>query len=295
MTVYGPLAEVAVGATAAIVVISSVLSYVNQPAIINAVVLVTIGAAMTLYSFLVKVSLLELPMFLWRIVFDSTNSRVILLLFWILNVVASIAFGIFVSSTGMSSTVHRKFFHLTVSLIYVSGLFFDRDFVWLSGWLMICIFVIIEVLRFLEVPPWAEHLNNFLLVFKDEQDSAILLTPIFLITGVFLPLFLSPNDKSPNLYHLAGVASVGVGDSMAAIIGSKFGKTKWPRRNKTVEGSVAMAVSIAVFLVLARPFCVFRASSYLVIAFVSLVLAGIEAFTDNIDNIILPIVGYLLL
>ncbi|VDO57048.1 unnamed protein product [Haemonchus placei] len=196
------------------------------------------------------------------------------LLFWSLNVAASIAFGVFVSSTGRSSTMHRKFFHLTVSLIYVSGLFFDRDFIWLSGWLMICIFVIIEVLRFFEVPPWKEQLNNFLLVFKDEQDSAVLLTPIFL---------------------LFGVAAVGVGDSAAAIIGSKFGITKWPRRKKTVEGSLAMTVAIAMFLTMARPFCVFHASSCLLIVFVSLVLAAIEAFTENVDNIILPVVGYLLL
>ncbi|PIO62713.1 phosphatidate cytidylyltransferase [Teladorsagia circumcincta] len=155
--------------------------------------------------------------------------------------------------------------------------------------------VVSQVLRFFEVPPWKEHLNNFLLPFKDDQDSAVLLTPILLLFGVFLPLFLSPNDKSPNLYHLAGVAAVGVGDSMAAIIGSKFGTTKWPRRKKTIEGSVAMAVSIMMFLLVARPFCAFRTSSYIVIVFVSIVLAAIEAFTDNVDNIILPLAGYFLL
>uniref|UniRef100_A0A7I4Y8R3 dolichol kinase n=1 Tax=Haemonchus contortus TaxID=6289 RepID=A0A7I4Y8R3_HAECO len=293
--VYGPLAEIAVGGTAVIVVSSMLLSKAGQPTMINAVVLVVVCLAMALYSILMNLSLLELPFFLWGIVFDSTNSRLFLLLFWSLNVAASIAFGVFVSTTGQSSTMHRKFFHLTVSLIYVSGLFFDRDFIWLSGWLMICIFVIIEVFRFFKVPPWKEQLNDFLLVFKDEQDSAVLLTPIFLLFGVFLPLFLSPNSKSPNLYHLAGVAAVGVGDSVAAIIGSKFGITRWPRRKKTVEGSLAMTVAIAMFLTMARPFCVFHASSCLLIVFVSLVLAAIEAFTENVDNIILPIVGYLLL
>ncbi|KAK6049758.1 phosphatidate cytidylyltransferase [Cooperia oncophora] len=285
MTVYGPLAEIAVGATIAIVIISTILSYGAHPVVINAVILVTVGVAMMLYSLLMDLNLLELPMFLWRIVFDSTNSRMLLLLFWTFNVIASVGFGVFVSTSGQSSTIHRKFFHVTVSLIYLSGLFFDRDFVWLSGWFSFLY----------KVPPWEEQLNNFLLVFKDEQDSAVLLTPIFLLFGVFLPLFLSPNDKSPNLYHLAGVASVGVGDSMAAIIGSKFGTTKWPRRNKTVEGSMAMAVSITVFLIVARQFCVFRASSYVVIVFVSLILAALEALIENVDNIILPIVGYLLL
>ncbi|EPB72558.1 phosphatidate cytidylyltransferase [Ancylostoma ceylanicum] len=160
----------------------------------------------------------------------------------------------------------RKFFHLTVSLIFLSGLFFDRDFIWLSGWLMLCIFVILEV-----------HTLS-----------------LCIITGIFLPLFLSPNEE-PHLYHLAGVAAVGVGDSVAAIYGSLYGATKWPRGKKTVEGSAAMAASIVVFLVAARPLCSAPVPSYLAIIFAALILAAIEAFTVRIDNIALPIVGYLLL
>ncbi|KIH63675.1 phosphatidate cytidylyltransferase [Ancylostoma duodenale] len=150
------------------------------------------------------------------------------------------------------------------------------------------------VLRFFEVPPWKDPLNSFLLVFKDEQDFAVILTPIYLLLGIFLPLFLSPNDE-PHLYHLAGVAAVGVGDSVAAIYGSLYGTTKWPRSKKTVEGSAAMAGSIVVFLALARPFCAAPVPSYLVIIFTALILAAIEAFTVRIDNIALPVVGYLLL
>lgn len=228
-----------------------------------------------------------------RVQFDSFS--VFLLIFLALNVLASVAFGVLVSTTERSSTVHRKFFHLTVSLIYLSGLFFDRDFIWLSGWLVICMFVIIEVIRFHQVPPWNEPLNNFLLAFKDGQDADILLTPIYLLFGVFLPLFLSPNDESPHLYHLVGVAAVGVGDSFAAIIGLNYGKTKWPRTNKTVEGSLAMFSAIVIFLMASQPFCSAPSPSCVVIFFVSLILSVVEAITENIDNILLPIVGYLLL
>ncbi|VDL82658.1 unnamed protein product [Nippostrongylus brasiliensis] len=112
--------------------------------------------------------------------------------------------------------------------------------------------------------------------------------------GVFLPLFLSPNDNTPHLYHLSGVASVGVGDSFAAIIGSKYGVTKWPRRKKTVEGSLAMGASMAAFLLVARLFCT-ENSGFVVVLLVSTVLSAVEAVTDNIDNIILPSLGYLLL
>ncbi|KJH48142.1 phosphatidate cytidylyltransferase [Dictyocaulus viviparus] len=216
-------------------------------------------------------------------------------MFWLFNVFASVGFVVFVNVRGRSSTIHRKFFHLTVSLIYLSGLYCDKDFVWLSGWLMICLFVIVEVLRFFKVPPWEKTLNRSLLAFKDEQDSAVLLTPIFLLLGVFLPLFLSPSDTSPHLYHLAGVAAVGVGDSVAAIVGSKWGRTRWPGKKKTVEGSTAMALAVLMFLLLARPFCSSPRPSCTRIAVVSFVLSAVEALTTNIDNIILPTIGYLLL
>ncbi|CAJ0598327.1 unnamed protein product [Cylicocyclus nassatus] len=290
----GPLAGIAVSATIAIVV-GALLTAPLHPVIVNAVFLVSVGTAMLMYSLLMNISMIELPLFLWRIVFNSQSSRYLLLLFWSFNVLASISFGVFVTVRGSSTTIHRKFFHLTSSLIFLSGLFFDRDFIWLSGWLMLCIFVIIETFRFFEVPPWEETLNNFLLVFKDEQDSMLLLTPIYLLLGIWIPLFLSPNDKYVHLFHLAGVASVGVGDSIAAIIGSTYGTTRWPRTRKTVEGSVAMAGSIAVFLIVARFFCSPPYPSYPRILFTSLILAAIEAFTVKIDNIALPIVGYLLL
>uniref|UniRef100_A0A0K0DG55 dolichol kinase n=1 Tax=Angiostrongylus cantonensis TaxID=6313 RepID=A0A0K0DG55_ANGCA len=197
---YGPLVELAVVATL-MVVVFSLLTSRYHPAFVNLV----------------------------NFRYFVNPFRYFLLIFWVCNVLASVGFGIFVNAIGRSSTIHRKFFHLTVSMIYLSGIRYDHDFVWLCGWLVFCMFVIVEVLRYFEVPPWKQALNNFFLAMKDEQDSAVLLTPIFLLLGVFLPLFLSPNERPPHLYHLAGVAAIGVGDSVAAIVGSQWGKTKWPR------------------------------------------------------------------
>ncbi|KAE9421161.1 hypothetical protein Angca_008095, partial [Angiostrongylus cantonensis] len=203
---YGPLVELAVVATL-MVVVFSLLTSRYHPAFVNLVVLLSIAITMIVYSILMNLSILELFCFLWRIVFNSERSRYFLLIFWVCNVLASVGFGIFVNAIGRSSTIHRKFFHLTVSMIYLSGIRYDHDFVWLCGWLVFCMFVIVEVLRYFEVPPWKQALNNFFLAMKDEQDSAVLLTPIFLL--------------------LAGVAAIGVGDSVAAIVGSQWGKTKW--------------------------------------------------------------------
>lgn len=61
-----------------------------------------------------------------------------------------------------SSTVHRKFFHLTVSLVCVTGIVYDFELIWLSAWLMLCIFAIIEVCLWILM----QHFFSFL-VFID--------------------------------------------------------------------------------------------------------------------------------
>ncbi|VDL83749.1 unnamed protein product [Nippostrongylus brasiliensis] len=77
MVVYGPLAQVAVAATTAIVALSILVTPYNA-ALVNLVAVVCITSAMVVYSCLIGISLLELPAFLWQIVFDSSHSRSVL-------------------------------------------------------------------------------------------------------------------------------------------------------------------------------------------------------------------------
>ncbi|CAI4230739.1 unnamed protein product [Auanema sp. JU1783] len=293
MTSYGPLAQIAVVATTIFVVGSA--SMKRRPVLINGCLALVVASAMLVYSFCMKKNILQLPALFIDIVFEPNLARKCLLTFFFVNVLASVIFATVVTMRGKSSTIHRKFFHLTVSLIYLSGLFLDKDFVWLAGWLSLCIFIIVEVLRYYNVPPWGETLNHSLLIFKDAQDSNLLLTPIYLLLGVFLPLFLSPNDEKPMMYHLAGVAAVGVGDSLAAIVGSSLGRNKWPGRQKTIEGSLAMCLGMIAFFEASIHFIDSEVLSFVYISFVSVVLTLLEAFVVNVDNVLLPLIGYILL
>uniref|UniRef100_A0AC35F6G2 Dolichol kinase n=1 Tax=Panagrolaimus sp. PS1159 TaxID=55785 RepID=A0AC35F6G2_9BILA len=118
---------------------------------------------------------------------------------------------------------------------------------------MLQIFIILEHLRSLECPPF-NFLNPYLRTFIDpnQESETFILTPILLILGVFLPLLFSPISESRPLalYHFAGIATVGIGDSLAAIIGSNFGTTKLSKpfkSRKSLEGSLAMLVGQGAF------------------------------------------------
>uniref|UniRef100_A0A158Q707 dolichol kinase n=1 Tax=Elaeophora elaphi TaxID=1147741 RepID=A0A158Q707_9BILA len=151
------------------------------------------------------------------------------------------------------------------------------------------------------VSPWSTYLNSWLLIFIDKQDSPeLILTPIYLLAGIFLPLFLSPiyNYEYRHLYHFAGVVTVGVGDSLSAIVGSRYGRLNWRKSRKTVEGSIAFVIGQFIFSIL---ICLYYLNYDLEIYqlvwifFCSLICALVEAGLPAMDNIILPVIAYFIL
>lgn len=97
---------------------------------------------------------------------------------------------------------------------------------------------------------------------------------------------------------MAGVISVGFGDTAASIIGSKFGVHHVPlTSSKSVEGSIAGIV--AQFLLLpVLIYCGFVRWTTLTVAkyLVAITTSTLtETFTDQIDNLVLPFVTFILL
>ncbi|KFD55148.1 hypothetical protein M513_04066, partial [Trichuris suis] len=172
--------------------------------------------------------------------------RICLVAFWALNCAATFVYVRFCQSLGHPlTTLHRKFFHVTVTLVAVSGFLFDPVFTMISSWAAMNLLCCAEALRALKVGKVGPAIDAAYGSFLDKQDSGFLiLTPIYLMMAIFLPLWMDVplKPKDLRLRHFSGVISVGVGDALASVFGYKWGRTKLPSSRKTLLGLFANAV-----------------------------------------------------
>ena len=166
--------------------------------------------------------------------------------------------------------------------------------------------LLVEFVRFHGIfEPLASMINNRFQVFKDEKDvGALVLTPLYLLIGVSSPIWITPlNSRLPvrnsnsdfdPILLLSGVLSIGIGDSFASIIGSKWGIVKIPNssNNKTLGGLLASILS-QIFVLIALHlgnFVHFRP-----IVTISIIITSVvEALSTQVDNLTLPLLMYIL-
>jgi len=124
-------------------------------------------------------------------------------------------------------------------------------------------FLLSEVVRHYEIPPFGIYLKDFFSIFTDERDTRgpLVVSHIFLLIGCAIPVWMTlygsklPTNSLP-IEGFSGVLCLGCGDAMvnsrmtvlmqASIIGKKYGRQRWPRTKKTIEGTIAFAVAVIV-------------------------------------------------
>lgn len=205
-----------------------------------------------------------------------------------------------------ASTAVRKAFHVVIVMTYVPGLVLDRPLLHLASAGCLGVFLFLEFVRFFRILPLGPHLRRLLTSFLDERDSGpLVLTHIYLLVGVSLPLWLTPGPCVPQgglpgaggLLPYAGVLSVGVGDAVASVFGSSMGEFRWPGTKKTMEGTAtsvfAQVIAVAIFLLADSSLNLNTTYSW-VVGSISMV-AMLEAYTSQIDNLLLPLYLHILL
>ncbi|CAG9859146.1 unnamed protein product [Phyllotreta striolata] len=252
--------------------------------------------------------LLETSPVLWIInqMFND-RSTIKLILYWVFcTSIAVLAVSNQIFYARKASTGHRKIFHFLAVIVYVPGLIYRCSFLYLASGVVLGIILALEIIRNLRIPPLGVHLQDGFVVFSDEKDrEQLAVTPIYLLTGCSLPMWIHPHpcDLTDSatfdlLPLLSGLMSIGVGDTMASIVGSNFGRFKWPGSKKTIEGTLACVFSQIGLVYLLLYFNLIQSLStydsvklFAAIGITSL----IEAKTSQVDNLVLPLVMYIIL
>jgi hypothetical protein len=90
--------------------------------------------------------------------------------------------------------------------------------------LAMSLFLLAEVIRHYEVPPFGSHLGDFFSIFTDERDTRgpLVVSHIFLLVGCAVPVWMSlygsttPTNALP-IEGFSGVLCLGCGDAMVCI------------------------------------------------------------------------------
>lgn len=182
---------------------------------------------------------------LWLMLFLTENdNRLTILSIWGVLIFATIPLLTgYVYQGDVSLNFSRKFWHFLLLFIICLPWKFDPTLVKVSLSGVIGIFFIIESLRLCGFLP--EFVISILNKFADHRDQRgpLLVSYLYLIIGATFPILLN-ND-------LTGIILLGLGDSVASIVGKKYGKRYWADSNednkKTYEGTIAFVVICYVF------------------------------------------------
>jgi len=202
-----------------------------------------------------------------------------LIIYWFLVSIIGLTVIFQANYMKIDKMIQRKLFHFLLLAIYIPGLS-DPILTSFASLMVLGVLILLELVR-----PSITSLNQFLLKFTDERDSEdLIVTHIYLLLGFSFPIFFSIILKN-DLLAWAGIISLGIGDTFACLIGYYLGRMQLPYRKKTIEGTLGGFVSM----------CIFCSYFNLLTPYVTsclLLISLYEAYTEKIDNLVLPILSF---
>lgn len=187
---------------------------------------------------------------LWLLLFlTESDQRTSIVSMWGLAIAASVPLLTgYVYDGSVSLNFSRKYWHFLILFIVILPWKVDPVLVKTSLAGILPIFLLLETIRYCNfLPDWIALCLNKFGDYRD-QRGPLLVSYLYLIIGVSLPILLD-ND-------ITGLIVLGLGDSVASIIGKRYGKRFWADSNeenkKTYEGTVAFIVASSVFDIITK-------------------------------------------
>ncbi|MBW0478914.1 hypothetical protein O181_018629 [Austropuccinia psidii MF-1] len=204
--------------------------------------------------------------------------------------------------------LRRKFFHGLACLMFIPAISSDVEFCSISFTVAFVLFTFSEFARYFALYPIGAAIHVFFNEFIDSKDSGpVILSHFYLLTacasGVWLDgimKYAEVKDQTGlkgigRIEDMTGVLVLGVGDSIASIVGKKYGRMKYNQSNKTVEGSIGFVISVISVAILLRMAGLVDKFSILKYSAGMFLTGLLEAYTNQNDNLVLSLYSWAVL
>ncbi|XP_041990462.1 dolichol kinase EVAN-like isoform X2 [Salvia splendens] len=242
--------------------------------------------------------------FLWIIhfVLSEPLNRLALCVYWLATISVSVRRLYSISKNSKTERILlHKYYHLMAVAIFVPALIFQPKFLDLSFGAALAVFLLLEIIRIWKIWSLGHLVHQFMNAFTDHRDSDLLIVSHFsLLLGCAIPIWLSSGFTDRPLAPFAGILSLGIGDTMASMVGHKYGVLRWSKTGKkTIEGTAAGITSVLAACFVLLP--LLAATGYIfTMHWFSLIVAVttsglLVAYTAQLDNAFIPLVFYSML
>ncbi|TPX51207.1 hypothetical protein SeLEV6574_g00422 [Synchytrium endobioticum] len=192
-----------------------------------------------------------------------------------------------------SINAKRKYFHFLAFGMFSVSYALDPDLLFLAFSFVTSLFIMLEYCRFFRLAPIGDRLHSYLSQFSNDKDAGpAVLSHLYLLVGCALPVWLSSVNGRYGFGGFLGIVTLGLGDSLASVVGIKYGRRRWPHSRKTLEGTAVFVLSVLVCWVVGVLLGVCSWEK-LLSAIGSSVLGGLfEASSEQNDNLLVPLYMY---
>ncbi|KAK6788040.1 hypothetical protein RDI58_016565 [Solanum bulbocastanum] len=240
--------------------------------------------------------------FLWVLdfVLSEPLKRLSLCIYWLVVIYVSvIRFYNISNSSKIERILLRKYYHLMAVSMFVPALILQPKFLDLAFGAALAVFLMLEIIRIWRIWPLGQLVHQFMNAFTDHRDTDLLVVSHFsLLLGCALPIWLSSGFNDRPLAPFAGILSLGIGDTMASVVGYKYGVLRWSKTGKkTIEGTAAGITSVLAACSILLPLLATTryVQNWFSLLFAVTISGLLEAYTAQLDNAFIPLVFYSLL
>lgn len=188
--------------------------------------------------------------------------------------------------------MRRKIWHFAIFLALSLPVVLDPQLCSMALVGLFGIFSLIEIVRANSIPPFGSWIRSLLLPFEDNKDKrgTYVFSYVYLVLGVALPLWFNNCENRGS--SLIGLVCLGLGDSLASLLGKAIGVLYWPEGSKTIEGSFVFCLSTVAGLCFYQKYEEDDFNIYAILT-TSIVTAVFEGNMSINDNILVPVLGWL--